>query len=319
MTEDAAFSAGTASAAPGQKGRGVLPVPGTGLEMPITLINGARSGPMVLVTGGVHGGEYVAIETAIRLARDLDPKQVHGQIAVVHIYGISAFHAKMQYLVPEDGKNPNRVFPGRAMGTVAERMAAVLMDTLASRAGAWVDLHGGDIHEALEPFVIYSDGAAPDVVKRSHDMADVFGIPYVIASQAISGGTYGAAASRGLPAILAEAGSVGQLDDGSVAVLMKGVLNVLRLLGVLPGARDLVPPPTVLKQFTWLRSEHRGCWYPAVRAGARVTQGQAVGVIKDYWGDVVAEHRSPANGVVLFVVTSLAINPTDPLMGIGVA
>ncbi len=319
MTEDATFAAGTASAAPGQKGRGVLPVPGTGLEMPITLINGARSGPMVLVTAGVHGGEYPGIEAAIRLARDLDPKQVHGQIAVVHIYGISAFHAKLQYLVPEDGKNPNRVFPGRAMGTVAERMAAVLIDTLASRAGAWVDLHGGDIHEALEPFVIYSDGAAPDVVKRSRDMAEVFGIPYVIASQSISGGTYGVAASRGLPAILAEAGGVGQLDEASVAILTKGILNVLRLLNVLPGARDLVPAPTSLKQFPWLRSEHRGCWYPAVRAGARVTQGQVVGVIKDYWGDVVAEHHAPATGVVLFVATSLAINPTDPLMGIGVA
>ncbi len=319
MTTEGLFSAGTASAAPGQKGRGVLPVPGTGLDMPITLINGARSGPMVLVTSGVHGGEYVAIETAIRLARDLDPKQVHGQIAVVHIYGISAFHAKLQYLVPEDGKNPNRVFPGRAVGTVAERMAAALIDTLASRAGAWVDLHGGDIHEALEPFVIYSDGAAPDVVKRSRDMADAFGIPYVMATQSIIGGTYGTAASRGLPAILAEAGGVGQLDEAGVAVLTKGIFNVLHLLGVLPGARDLVPPPTYLKQFSWLRSEHRGCWYPAVRAGARVSQGQAVGVIKDYWGDMVAAQRSPANGVVLFVVTSLAINPTDPLLGIGVA
>ena len=318
MMSDATWSAGTASAASGQKARGVLPVPGTGLEMPITLINGARPGPAALVTAGVHGGEYPGIEAAIRLARDLDPGQVNGRVAVVHIYGISAFHARQQYLVPEDGKNPNRVFPGRATGTVSERMAATLMETLAAGANAWVDLHGGDIHEALEPFTIYSDGAAPDVVAKSRAMAEAFGIPNIIVSQSIAGGTYGVAASRGVPAILAEAGGVGQLDEGNVAILLRGARNVLRLLGVTPGTPEPMPPANFMSKFVWLRSEHTGCWYPSVRDGERVTEGQIIGVIKSYWGDVVAEHRAPASGVVLFVVTSLAINPTDPLVGIGV-
>ncbi len=316
---NATWSVGTASAAPGQKARGVLPVPGTGLEMPLTLVNGAKPGPLVLVTAGVHGGEYPGIEAAIRFARDLDPKQVSGRVAIVHIYGISAFHARQQYLVPEDGKNPNRVFPGRATGTVSERMASTLMETLAGGASAWIDLHGGDIHEALEPFTIYSDGAAPDVVARARAMAEAFGIRHIITSQSIAGGTYGVAASRGVPAILSEAGGVGQLDEPSVALLLKGLANVMRLLNVLPGKPEPVPPATVFTQFAWLRSEHRGCWYPVVRAGERVRQGQAIGVIKDYWGDPVAEHRASVDGVVLFVVTSLAINPTDPLVGIGAA
>jgi predicted deacylase len=319
VTDEATFSAGTAAAARGQKAKGVLPVPGTGVEMPLTLVNGSRPGPTVLVTGGVHGGEYPAIEAAIRLARDLEPEQISGRLAIVHVYGISAFHARLQYLVPEDGKNPNRVFPGRAVGTVSERMAAALMGTLASGADAWIDLHGGDIHEALEPFTIFSDAGAPDIVSKARAMAEAFGIRHIIKSQSITGGTYGAATSWGVPAILAEAGGVGQLDEPSVAVHLNGLRNVLRLLGVLPGGPAAVPPPMYLTRFAWLRSEHRGCWYPAVRAGERVAQGQPVGVIRDYWGDVLAEHPAPADGVVLFVVTSLAINPTDPLTGIGVA
>jgi predicted deacylase len=78
-----------------------------------------------------------------------------------------------------------------------------------------------------------------------------------------------------------------------------------------------VAPPVRLSRFDWLRAEHAGCWYPAVRAGERVTAGQTVGVVKDYWGETLAEPKAPAGGVVLFVVTSLAINPTDPLAGIG--
>ena len=148
-------------------------------------------------------------------------------------------------------------------------------------------------------------------------MAEVFGITNIIVSQSIVGGTYGAAASRGIPAILSEAGGVGQLEEQDVATLQRGVRNVLRLLGVTPGAPEPVPQPTRLSRFVWLRSEHTGCWYPSLRAGDRVTEGQPIGVIKDYWGDVLAEHKAPASGVVIFIVTSLAINPTDPLIGIG--
>jgi hypothetical protein len=311
------WTVGTATAAPGQKTRGALPVPGTGLQVPLTLVHGAEAGPQVLVTGGVHGGEYPGVEAAIRFARHLDPAATRGRVAVVHIYGLSAFHARLQYLTPEDGKNPNRVFPGRATGTVAERMAATLMQTLVAGTDAWVDLHGGDIHEALQPFTVYSGGGPPDVAARSRTMAECYGIPYIIRSQAIGGSTYGAAADMGVPAILTEAGGVGQLDEPSVAVHLGGLRNVLRLLGVLPGAPEPVPPPAHFTRFVWLRAEHAGCWYPSVRAGQQVIEGQLVGEIRDYWGDVLAVHRAPVGGVVLFVVTSLAINPTDPLLGIG--
>jgi predicted deacylase len=303
---------------PGSKRTGLLPVDGTEIEMPITVVHGRISGPTVLVTAGVHGGEYPSIEAAIRLARALDPAQCAGQVVIVHIYGISAFHARLQYLVPEDGKNPNRVFPGKATGTVSERMAYTVMETLAAHADAWIDLHGGDIHEALEPFTIYSDAAVPDVVARSRAMAEAFGISNIIMSNSIAGGTYGAAATRGIPAILSEAGGEGRLDEPSVDILSRGLDNVLRLLGVLSGKPEPGPAARYMIQFAWLRSEHLGCWYPSVRAGERVAVDDVVGVIKDYWGEPIVEVRAPAGGVVLFIVTSLAINPTDPLVGIGI-
>lgn len=314
----APFVVGSASAAAGEKARGVLAIPGTGVEMPLTVVHGARDGPTVLVTAGVHGGEYPCIEAAIRTARDLDPARVAGRIAIIHLYGVSAFHARQQYLTPEDGKNPNRVFPGRATGTVSERMAAAVM-ALAASADAWIDLHGGDVHEALVPFVICSEAGPPAVAAKARAMADAFGIPHVIVSSSVGGGTYAAAAAQGIPAILAEAGGQGVLDEASVAVLASGVRRVLGHLGVLPEPPPSPAPVEVFRRFVWVRAEHRGCWYPGVRAGDRVVDGQLLGVIRDYWGDPLVEHRAPAAGLVLFVVTSLAINPSDPLVGIGAA
>ena len=56
------------TAAPNQRIRGWVPVLDTGYEMPVTVINGAFDGPTVLITSGIHGGEYPGIQTAIELS-----------------------------------------------------------------------------------------------------------------------------------------------------------------------------------------------------------------------------------------------------------
>src|SRR4051794_3676827 len=233
----------------GQKLRGWLPVPGTAIKLPLTLIHGARPGPTLLVTGGIHGGEYPGIEAAIQLARTPDPATISGSVMVVSIASPTAFQARMQYRVPEDGLNLNRQFPGRATGTVSQRLAACVMAELAARADAWVDLHGVDIHEELEPFTIYSAGAAPAVRDESARLAAAYGIRYLVESDSVRGGTYGAAAAIGLPCILTEAGGVGQLDPAGQAIHSRGLQNVLRALEMLPGAPESVEPVTLLRTF----------------------------------------------------------------------
>ena len=80
----AEFEVGSITAAEGTKVQTYLEVPGTPVKMPITLINGVNPGKTVVITGGTHGGEYPGVETSIRLAKNLDPQEVSGQIAIVH-------------------------------------------------------------------------------------------------------------------------------------------------------------------------------------------------------------------------------------------
>jgi predicted deacylase len=312
-----AFVVAGLSAGAGAKVTGFIPVEGTSVQMPTTVVNGVEPGPTVLVTGGVHGGEYPGIQAAITLAGELDPARVRGQVIVVHIVSPLAFHARQQYVVPQDGKNLNRQFPGSKLGTVTERIAHTIMTEVASKATAWVDLHGGDIHEALVPFTIVSQGAAPAVRDAAWRMAEVYGIPYVVASDSVAGGTYGAAAAAGIPCILTEAGQCGQLDDADTQIHLRGLRNVLKLLGVIPGQPEPVAPVHKLEHFPWVRAGQAGCWYPAVKVGEQVAAGAPVGEIRDYFGKVLEAYTAPAAGVVMFVVTSLAINVDDPLVAIG--
>ena len=310
------LTVGNISAAPGAKMAGFLEVSGTEARMPVTLVNGAEDGPTVGISGGIHGAEYPGIEAAIRFARELNPRAVRGAVIVIHIASLAAFHARSIYVSPLDGKNLNRQFPGNPEGTATEKMADTIFKGVIAQSDYYIDLHGGDMIEALVPFTIYSKTGNNQVDRVSAELAALFGIKYVVSS-ATQGGTYSAAARAGKPAILAEAGGVGILDEDSVQTHLGGLRNVLRHLGVLPGEAERFKDVRVLEKFPWVRSEHTGLFYSRVKVGDQVEEGQLVGEIKDYFGDPVARVLAPASGIVLFPVTSLATNPGDPLLAVG--
>ncbi len=297
------------------KQRGYLTVPGTDIQLPYTDIRGTDSGPSLLITGGVHGGEYPGIESAIRFASSLSPDQITGRITIIHMSNPPAFYAKRQYVSPLDEKNLNRVFPGDINGSPTDRIAAVVIDAL-RRADFWVDLHGGDIHEALVPFTIFSDRGGDSVVAQAEAMARAYGIQHILRSSSIAGGSYAAAAEMGIPAILTESGQVGQLDETAVQVHLQGLANILIHLGMLQGAQPPQVAGPTLTQFAWISSPGTGLYYGRVTPGQEVKAGQIAGVLKDAFGEVLAEVSVPQDGVVLFAVTSLAINQGEPLFAV---
>lgn len=293
-----------------------IPIPGLGLALPATRIIGRQPGPRLLVTAGVHGGEYPAIEAARRLGQEVEADALSGELTIIHLVSPQSFFARRQYVNPLDGKNPNRYFPGDANGSASERITHQVM-TLAERHDAWVDLHGGDIHEALVPFSLVSNAGQAETTRRALDLAAAFGLPRTVVTATVGGSSYVAAALAGIPAILAEAGGVGQLDAEAVELLHRGLWRVLQSLGMLPGG----PPEPVeirrLDHFAWTRAEAAGLWYPEKTAGDLVEAGGAVGRITDIYGELLQEARASAAGELLFSVTSLAIETGDPLFAVG--
>ena len=310
------LTVGALTAAPGEKVRDHLEVPGTPVKMPITLINGTKEGKTVVITGGTHGGEYPGVETSIRLAKDLTPEEVSGQLIIVHPVNVPAFQAKLQYIGPYDGKNLNREYPGSATGTVTQRIAYTISSLLFSQADFYMDLHGGDIHESLTPFVIYSKLGDEAQTQLSLEASKAVGVKYVCGSVS-SNGTFGCAATMGVPGFLSEIGNCGLWSEEEVHQYVSGVRNVLRLLKVLEGDVVENKDAVVLDHMTGLNAQQAGCWYPSVKINDVVTEGQKVGEIRDYFGNVLGEYFAPCGGVMLYVISSLAIGEGDPLVAIG--
>jgi len=303
-------------AAPGEKARGMVKLPGVEREIPLVLINGAATGPQTVIFGGVHGCEYSSIDAAIQLSQKLQPAEVRGRVAVIPVVNIEAYAARSIYINPVDGKNLNRFFPGQEAGTATERLAYQLTGLVLRNCDYFIDLHGGDMNEALVPFILYAATADAELNEKARLFASAFGIRYIVSSDT-TGSAYETAANLGKVAVLAEAGQQGIYDPAMAALLVNGSLNALRSVGVLAGAAVEHAGLVELQDFIWTRSEHFGTWYPLVRVGDEVQPGQKAGEVRDLLGNLLQEVFVEIQGTVLFSVTSLAINAGDPLFAVG--
>ncbi|MFC4640164.1 succinylglutamate desuccinylase/aspartoacylase family protein [Deinococcus hohokamensis] len=298
--------------APGTTTRGTLDIPGLpDTRLPYVVIRGVEEGPVLLVTAGVHGAEYASIDAAYLLA-GTDPATLRGTLVILPIVNPSAFWQRSIYVCPIDGRNLNRMFPGRVLGTYSERLAAWLHETFLSRADALIDLHGGDLVEALAPFSIYVRDHEP-----SRQLALAVGLPHLIASES-RGMTYEVTRTHGIPAIIAEASGQGLRGAGDVDLLRQGVRRAMRHLGLLAGEAGAARNVTEYAGLAWLSAPASGLWHPCVEAGARVARGQPLGTLRALDGRDLQTFHAQDSGTVLFLVTSLAMNEGDPLIGIGV-
>jgi uncharacterized protein len=268
---------------PGRTERHLSKLPGAALAndepRPVVSVTGAKAGPVLFVNAGVHGGEYPAIAAAIRLGQALDPQKIAGTVILMPVLNLPAFRSRTPLVCPIDNVNPNRVFPGYPNGTYSEQMTHALITEFVVHADAYVDLHGGDIPEALVPFVICR-GGNDDVSVKSKKMAMAFGLPYVLTvtkpmQPAKGSSSYAAAAAKGIPAILAEARGVGRMQEDAAQLLVDGVRRLMAHLRMIEDARErpavtgseplyAVKKPEVLTKFEWLYTKNAG-WQRAIQ------------------------------------------------------
>jgi predicted deacylase len=321
------FTLGPLSALPGTTASGTLSVaarPGDqGTTIPISVIHGIKPGPVLALTAGVHGQEYTPVLALQRLRATLDPKMLSGTVVLVHVANMPSFLARTIYYSPADGKNLNRVFPGRPDGTLSDRIADVLTREVIERATHVVDLHCGDGNESLRPYSYWITTGDPAVAEAGKQMALAFGLDHIVVDRerpldpAASVYLSNTGVTRKKPALTIESGGLARTDEESIVAIERGVAGLMRHLGMRADGPGAVARPIWIQRSEVLRSSATGIFQAAVERGHTVAEGTVLGRVTDFHGRVLEEIRSPFAGEILYVVGTPPISKGEPVAFVG--
>ncbi len=320
------FRVGPVTAAPGTRASGYIEVSGkadAGTRIPVTVIHGAKAGPVLGLVAGTHGYEYAPIVAMQRFIRKVDAKELAGTVIVVHVANLPSFLGRTVYYSPVDGKNLNRVYPGNAEGTVSERIADAITREVIEKSDYVVDLHCGDGNEWLRPYAYWMTSGTPEVNEKSKELALAFGLDHIVIDTERSPDpsksvyTSNTAITRGKPSITTETGGLGQVDEEGPRLAEAGVFNLLRHLKMLPGEPRRVQHPIWIGRSVVLRSSATGTFHARVKAGHTVAEGTVLGVLTDFFGEIIEQVRAPFAGEVLYVVATPPVSQGEPLAMVG--
>lgn len=282
------------------------------LEIPFAVIEGTQSGPTLLITAGVHASEFCSIEAAVRMIQT-KPNEIRGTLVILPILNVEGFSKRSIYIMPQDGQNLNRMFPGNPDGTIGQRLAHWLVSEVYPKVDAYMDLHGGDLDESLAPFTIF-----PAACDKSKAMAEAFGLPVAVASTR-PGNSVNGAHGVGIPSILPEIGGNGLWSEATVGMMVDGIRRVMKHIGMIEEAPKPAGQESMKVYTMWVPTAPvSGLWYPRKELSETVSKGDVLGEIRSVFGETLARITSDNDGFILYRMSSLSVNQGEALLGVGV-
>jgi predicted deacylase len=288
-----------------------LHIPDTA-DVPLLLLNGSRPGKTLVVTAGVHGDEYEGVRAILEVVQELSPQTMSGRLIAVPVANPPAFWQGMR-TSPVDGQNMARIMPGSSTGTFSERIAFTLAHNVIDFADFYLDLHSGGITYRMPSMVGYST-----TDPRSTAAAAIFGASILWGHEQIAPGrTISYAASKGIPWLYTEARGAGRIHPQDLEMMKSGIYNLLRHLGILPGA-----PPSAAIQWRLQGEGDTDAGVTATKTGfllhkvhllQTVQKGQLLGTLVSPTGELLEEYRAEKAGIVGMVHEFPIVQPGDSL------
>jgi predicted deacylase len=321
----APLTVGPVTARPGEAASGWLDIPDAadpGARIPVSVVNGAKPGSILALVAGTHGYEYTSLLALPRVRARLDPARMSGAVILVHMANPPAFFGRRIYY-NADGKNLNRVYPGKADGTQTERIAAAIFREVIAKATHLVDMHCGDGNESLRPYSYWQITGKPEIDAAGKELALAFGLDHIVIDRerpqdpAKSLYTANTAVLHGKPAITVESGGMGLTDEVAVGAQEAGALSVVRHLGIMEAPSVRVEKPLFVDRSEVLLAPATGVWSWRVEKGQSVPEGALVGRVLDPFGAVLAEVRTPFAGEILYVVATPPVTKGEPVGFVG--
>jgi uncharacterized protein len=293
-----------------------------GVPIPFFEIRSPAAGPRLAVMAGMHPNEVSSMEAAVRLKQAFAHQLDKGSVSILPILNMPGLYEHAQSICPIDGKNINFSFPGNPDGTFSEALAHALITDWSAKADLVVDLHGGDLREDVAKFVMCQMTGDAAFDARTRRFARCYDADLIVEFQPGQTTNTGRATNAlpllGRHAVMSEAGANGRIDEESVAFHVCGVLDMARELGLIAGPLMAHGRANrVLRGYEKINSPATGRFYRDIKVNDHVERGQRLAVIRDIFGESIAELRAPLSGRVVMTVTHAIVESGEMVFGIG--
>ena len=285
----------------GETFRGFITVPNTGYRTPVTVINGRKEGRTLLISAGVHGGEYPGVASVSKVQGELRTEDISGAVIILNCLNYSGMMSMIDAHVPEDDKNINRDFPGCPDGTVTDRIKWWIATEIRPQVDFILDLHSGGQFEYLSDLIFYPAGCGEEMKEYVLSAAYQMDVKYLVASRA-SDGLYSWSAHQRTPGMILERSGHGECSREDIEKGIRDIYNLLIHLGIREG--ELYPTERKKRNFeetVYLEADISGFWYPDVYIDEEIVKGQRLGIIKDVFGNTLKEYHAVSDGTVLYM------------------
>jgi len=285
------------SVSPGKRADVHLPIAdlytATSLSMPVQVVNGRKAGPVLFVSAAIHGDELNGVEIVRRLLKRKALTSLRGTLIAVPIVNVHGFLDQSRYL--PDRRDLNRSFPGSARGSVAARLANTFLNEIVTRADYGIDLHTGAVDRSNLPQIRANLDDAETLM-----LARAFGVPVIINSDVRDGSLRGCAGDMGKPVITYEAGEALRFDEVCIRAGVRGILNVMSAIGMLPERRHAARhAPVIASATSWIRAPASGIVSNKVQLGRTVRKDQRLATISDPLGREEEDVPARFDGIVI--------------------
>lgn len=297
MTANTPIHIGGTTIKPGMRVNVDLPVAdlytSTSLHMPVQVICGRKAGPVLFVSAAIHGDELNGVEIIRRLLKRKALRSIRGTLLAVPIVNVHGFLNQSRYL--PDRRDLNRSFPGSQKGSIAARLADLFVKQVVSEADYGIDLHTGAINRSNLPQIRANLDDAETL-----EIAQAFGVPVIINSDIRDGSLRACAYDRGMPVLIYEAGEALRFDEISIRAGIRGILNVMRQIGMLPKLKSQKQAsPVMARSTSWVRAPSSGIVTAKIKLGNSVRKGQSLASISTPLGDEEDNVIAPFDGIVI--------------------
>ena len=284
----------------------------TDVEIPVIIERSKTPGPTILMTAGIHGDEINGVEIVRQvIAKKINHPKI-GTIICIPILNIFGFLNTSRAF--PDGRDLNRVFPGKKTGSLASRVAYHFTKEILPHIDYCLDFHtgGASRFNASQIRIQPND-------ERLANLAETFNAPFIVISTNIDKSFRSTCNKMDIPILLFEGGKSLSSNKYIVKDGVDGVMRILQELEML-GEKLKVPETNyetiIIDKSKWIRAQKSGLLHVKIDCNKHVMKDEFLATITDPYGTMRYIVRAPNEGYIINVNHSPIVHQGDAIFHI---